>query len=418
MDRKNEQLESIILVLIMVILVTIKLKLPEKNVEGNVEDTSIQTEHTIETKCEECMKRESTSTLETTITDNVFISSVETTLISNISSENETTVSESVVTTSVETGTEKVSAIIDEAISCTVTTVETTASVTQFSTVETEATTTTVEPVTTTEETKFETTVRPQVDSISAEDKDRIMAAIQNEYENYSGIKIGVGVYSYPDFNPLFEYNPTQELAAGCTVKAPFACFVLKECEERQINIWSESITYSFSKHYNSGSGTIKYEAVSKDYTIAELISLMLSISDNIAYNMLLEKFPLDDYQDFLDEFDGQNLYECRYGVASVMQRKNEWQKVLEYCNNGKYGEFLANSLSNTQYCYIAQGLSKEYPYMHKSGWADGKSYTCAADCAVVYNTLIIIITHDYTTGDGHVDSVKRIAGSIEPVIK
>lgn len=416
MDRKNEQLESIILVLIMVILVTIKLKLPEKNMEGNV-DVQTSTEHTTETKCEECMKNETTSTLETTITDNVFISSVET-LNSSISSENETTVvSESIGTTSIETCTEKASAIIDEAISCTFITVETTENVTQFSTVETEVTTTVV-PVTTTEETKFETTVESQVDSISAEDKDRIMDAIQNEYENYSGIKIGVGVYSYPDFTPIFEYNPTQELAAGCTVKAPFACFVLEECEEKQINIWSESITYSFSKHYNSGSGTIKYEGVSKDYTIAELISLMLSISDNIAYNMLLEKFPLDDYQDYLDEINGQNLYECRYGVASVEQRKNEWKKVLQYCNSGKYGEFLAKCLSNTQYCYIAQGLSKEYPYMHKSGWADGKSYTCAADCAVVYNTLIIIITHDYTTGDGHVDSVRRIAGSIEPIIK
>lgn len=247
---------------------------------------------------------------------------------------------------------------------------------------------------------------------------DNISAQIEKEKEYYPRIVIGVGVYNYPDFRPIYEYNATSEISAGCTVKAAYALFVLKECEKRNIDIYSTYLKYNKSVHYNDGSGDIKYYSDGSTYTIETLITKLLGISDNTAYNILLGEFKLNDFQTFLNGINGQNLYGCRYGIASVIQRKNEWRTLLEYCSsNAEYSDFLRNAVSNTEYCYIAQGLSEYYPYMHKSGWADGSTYTCAADCAIVMNTAIFIITSDYSSGEGHVDSVRRIAGAIEPLI-
>lgn len=240
---------------------------------------------------------------------------------------------------------------------------------------------------------------------------------ISNEKVNNPHMHMGIGIYNYPDFEPLYETNINEEISAGCTVKAAYALYVLKTCESKEIDISNYYLTYDPNKHFESqwDSGDLKYNTSCVDYTIESLITKLLGISDNAAYNVLLESFTLSDFQKFLNTIGGQNLYGCRYGIASVNQRKNEWRAILEY--DGIYGDFLRNALSNTSYCYIAQGLEGDYRYMHKSGWSDGWSYTCAADCAVINNTIIIIITADYSEPEGKVDVLRRIASEIESII-
>lgn len=85
----------------------------------------------------------------------------------------------------------------------------------------------------------------------------RVQREVDRQIKKFSGIKIGVGIYSL-DGKKGYEYNADTLIPGGCTVKAGFALFVLKECEELGIDIYTETITHTKSNTYG-GSGVIQY---------------------------------------------------------------------------------------------------------------------------------------------------------------
>lgn len=241
-----------------------------------------------------------------------------------------------------------------------------------------------------------------------------IKSEVLKQNNKYPGIDIAVGIYSLTE-EKGYVYNENAVISGACTVKAPYAMYVLKSCEEQDINIWEECITYE-EWMKNNGSGEIKNAEYGTEYSISYLLRVLLGISDNTAYNMLVSKFPLSEYQNFLNEIDGQQLHGAQYGATSVVQRKNEWIAIYNYINSqSRYSEVLKEYITKTKYCYIAQGMQENHMFMHKSGWCNGKTYTSASDCAIIDdNYLIIVLTQDYSTGIAHTDSVRAIGAVVE----
>lgn len=240
-----------------------------------------------------------------------------------------------------------------------------------------------------------------------------------HEFESeYVGTTIAMGIYSL-DGTPLFEYNQYTPISGACTVKAGYAAYVLNSCENQGIDICSETITYEpYMK--NNGSGIIKNSEFGTEYSINYLLTQLLSISDNTAYNILLSRFPLPEFQNWLDSVGGQQLYGLQYGACTVTQRKNEWLAIYNYINSGStYSNELRNMLSNTYYCYLVQGMANYHNYLHKSGWADDDSgnptYTAAGDCAIIDDRyLVIVLSQDYVTGTAHTDIVQVLGREAE----
>lgn len=241
-----------------------------------------------------------------------------------------------------------------------------------------------------------------------------ILDEINYQKKKYPKMSIAVGIYSL-DGKYEYQYNEEALISGACTVKAVYAYFVLDQCQKQDIDIDTEYLTYKKGMK-NDGSGIIKYSEYGTNYTISYLLEKLLSISDNTAYNILVSRFPLEDFQEFLDKIDGQQLYGRQYGVTSVLQRKNEWLSIYEYLNNNeKYSDTLRTYITNTKYCYITDWMKNEHNYMHKSGWCDGKNYTSASDCAIVDEKyLLIILTEDYSTGVAHTDVVRTIGLRVE----
>lgn len=240
-----------------------------------------------------------------------------------------------------------------------------------------------------------------------------------HEFESeYVGTTIAMGIYSL-DGTPLFEYNQHTPISGACTVKAGYAAYVLKSCENQGIDIYSEKITYEpYMK--NNGSGIIKNSEFGTEYSVDYLLTQLLSISDNTAYNILLSRFPLPEFQNWLDSVGGQQLYGLQYGACTVTQRKNEWLAIYNYINSGStYSNELRNMLSNTYYCYLVQGMANYHNYLHKSGWANDDSgsptYTAAGDCAIIDDQyLVIVLSQDYVTGIAHTDVVQVLGREAE----
>lgn len=241
-----------------------------------------------------------------------------------------------------------------------------------------------------------------------------ILSTIKNFEVEYVGTNIGMGIYSL-DGTPLFEYNTYAPISGACTVKAAYAYYVLSTCEAEGIDIWNEYLTYQEGMR-NNGSGIIKNSEFGSEYTISYLLTQLLNLSDNTAYNILLSRFSLDGYQAFLNNIGGQQLYGLQYGTVSVAQRRNEWLAIYNYINSGSYYSYtLQQMLTGTNYCYLVQGMANYHSYMHKSGWCSGSDYTAACDCAIIDNRyLVIVLSQDYYTGTAHTDIVNILGREAE----
>ena len=241
-----------------------------------------------------------------------------------------------------------------------------------------------------------------------------IQSEVDAYKKKYPGIRIGVGVYTL-DGKSGYEYNATSRISSACTSKAPYSLFVLCRCSELGIDIETEYIVYE-KRMRNDGSGIIKDSAYGTKYTISYLLDVLLDWSDNTAYNMLVSRFPISEYQKFLNTFDGQKMDGLMYGSATVRQRRNEWVEIWKYINgNYMYSDLLKQYLNGTHYCYLVQWMNGKHSFLHKSGWSDGDNYTSASDVAIIDNKyLVIVLTDDYSTGKAHTDVVKAIGAATQ----
>lgn len=251
--------------------------------------------------------------------------------------------------------------------------------------------------------------------------------------KDYPGVHIGCGIFSL-DGKSGFMYNPDEEIYSACTIKAPYAMYVLTECQNQGIDITQTKLLYT-QDMYNSGSGVIKNGPVNTYYTIDYLLEVLLRISDNTAYNILASRFGMSKYQQFLNQFGGQHLYGSMYGRASARQRMNEWAEIVKYINSdAQYAQVLKDDLTGvrklnpntgkmevdpnkSQYCYLVEWMKHDHEYLHKSGWSWG-DYMSACDCAVIDNQYIIIImTADYATGLSRTDILRGFGYCVEEYV-
>lgn len=242
-----------------------------------------------------------------------------------------------------------------------------------------------------------------------------LMQQVQYWKRMYPNMDIGVGLYSL-DGKKGYEYNANQRINGACTIKAAYAKYVLEECQKQGIDIWNTYITFE-ARHDNFGSGDIiLYGQHGYSYSIGYLVNVMLTVSDNVAYNMLLDRFPLSGFWRMLKSIGGQDDGR-QWGSASVAQRRNEWLDIHKFVNSGgKYAETLRQNLTNTAYAYIPQGMVANHNYMHKSGWTENDyEYPASGDCAIIDDKyLLIVLTQDKSIGSGHINVIQYIGNATE----
>lgn len=245
---------------------------------------------------------------------------------------------------------------------------------------------------------------------------DSIMNTVEYWKKIYPNMTIGVGLYSL-DGTKGYEYNSKTLINSACTIKAAYALYVLKECERRGIDIWSTFLTYQEWHSDPDGSGDIQlYASYGAQYSIADLVRLLLQVSDNVAYNMLLEQFPLNEFYVENSALGGQSDW-SKWGKASVQQRKNEWLEIWNYVNSSAwYAQVLREDLTGTQYAYFLQGMQNWHNYMQKSGWTEeNPEYPATCEAAIIDDSyILIVLTQDYTYDEGHIDVLQSIGGAVE----
>lgn len=198
-------------------------------------------------------------------------------------------------------------------------------------------------------------------------DNERLVE-LETILDNYSP-NISVAVYSL-DGSKAYIYNGKQEYFSACTIKMPWMLHLCKELDKGNYDK-TDILTYE-EKHYHAGSGIIRKGNYGDTYSVEKLINLCLSISDNVAYEMLTRYIGRDSFNAFADELGYQSFKINSWSIWShnsiVKDYLGLWSEVYDYLITDTEGaKILKEACTNTKFNYGTLTL-KNYDYSHKSG--------------------------------------------------
>ena len=162
-------------------------------------------------------------------------------------------------------------------------------------------------------------------------------------------------------------------------------------------------LTYE-SRHYHGGSGRIRYNAYGSKYTVEELITLCLSISDNVAYKMLVEYVDRNDFYTYIDPLGYPSLHVPSWSIwssnAQVRDFCGIWNEAYKYFteNDTEGSKILKKACTNTTFNYGTETLVGE-DYSHKSG--DNFGDNCAFNDAGIVWAEIPYVYAIFTKTEG-----------------
>ena len=215
------------------------------------------------------------------------------------------------------------------------------------------------------------------------EKNDKIVELEQllNSYES----NISLAVYSLDGLKGLI-YNGNQKYFSACTIKIPWMLYLCKRIDDGMYSK-DDIITYE-ERHYHKGSGKIRYSDFGTQYTVEDLIHLCLSISDNVAYKMLLEYIDRTDYYTYIDKLSCPSLHIPEKSIWSNNARVRDflviWQESYHYFATDTDGaKILKKACTNTPFNYGTKTLKGE-DYSHKSGDNFG-TYCAYNDAGIVW---------------------------------
>jgi len=180
--------------------------------------------------------------------------------------------------------------------------------------------------------------------------------------------EIGMVIYSC-DGSKALSYNSTGEFFSACTVKMAFMYYVSQQLEAGNGTL-DELMTY-MPYHYHTGSGDIKYQSMYTDYSIRDLIWYLLTISDNIAYEMLRSRYGYDGQNQLMESIGSYSLMTGDALWAYAAQPKDYLAVWMYYYNyflsDSEVAKVMYDACTNTDYNYATETLT-QYNYSHKSG--------------------------------------------------
>jgi beta-lactamase class A len=184
--------------------------------------------------------------------------------------------------------------------------------------------------------------------------------------------------------NRAISYNTNEDYFSACTIKMGYVLNCCKIIEERNIDI-NTTMIYE-EEHYHGGSGDIRYQPYGTEYTLKELITKCLHISDNVAYEMLLDYFGLSEYNQMVSELGCDSLYLDGMWTTATQAKDLAivWKEVDNYFNTGsEMSKVLKDACTNSPFNYGT--LEIEEDYSHKSGDNTG-TFAAYNDAGIVWD--------------------------------
>ena len=163
-------------------------------------------------------------------------------------------------------------------------------------------------------------------------------------------------------------YNCEEQYFSACTIKAGFLLYCCLAIEQGLAS--KDEVMYYQEKYYHGGSGKIKNSPYGTPYTLEYLIGQCLSISDNVAYEMLSAYFGHVGYNEMIQTLGvdrltmGSSIWSYRMTARDLAII---WRELYFYFQTETpMANFYYKSCTNTPFNYATVYLDERYS--HKSG--------------------------------------------------
>ena len=241
-----------------------------------------------------------------------------------------------------------------------------------------------------------------QIDNVKTDSRELVsfgeidsdLSKIESILDGY-GQKISIMAYSV-DGKKAIAYNTDQKYFSACTIKA---AYVLSCCKQIDKGLCSpeEMMAYE-SHHYHKGSGKIKNQAYGTKYSIKTLLHEALFISDNVAYEMLVDRFGHEYYNQMVTDLGctGLKLRGLWSHDVTVKDMVLLWQEIASYIESNKpMSEVMRKACTNSPFNYGCQFMNN-IDYSHKSGdnFGDAPAYNDAGIIWAKNPYIYVVLTN------------------------
>lgn len=158
------------------------------------------------------------------------------------------------------------------------------------------------------------------------------------EFIEESPNEIRLAYYDFAD-ESMEGINENKQVFPASMIKTLFLLAALEKVEEGELSLDETYTLEEKDKFINekpvTGSGTMKFEEPGKKFTVEEILHLMISISDNIAANIVVDLVGRDristlaDKMGLADTTAIQKLFEAPDGVPRNMSTPSDLTKML-----------------------------------------------------------------------------------------
>ncbi len=191
--------------------------------------------------------------------------------------------------------------------------------------------------------------------------------------------------YKNPSNGEVLGYNSKKKYDPASTNKTCLAICVFDMLKNGKINL-NDTVEYK-SYHKYGGTGIIQYEEFGKRYTIEQLLKLLITHSDNVAFRMLMMEVATEPYlKEFLAPF-GIIIETERLSLQSFSAEDLvlHLEILYRYMSNGTalakmIKSFYSSGIYNDK---IPAGVPN-LTVFHKPGWIPSK--LICADEAIIFD--------------------------------
>lgn len=216
-----------------------------------------------------------------------------------------------------------------------------------------------------------------------------IASQIKSIIKKYPNLLCGIYVCPLNNRKDIININGDTQFPAASLIKLPVAVTLLKKIDKKEIS-WNEVLVLK-RYHYAQGAGFIRTRKIGTKIKLREVFRLMLTISDNTATNMIIDRlggvnaahreivklgFKNTKLVNWLGDFNGTNKT-SPHDLVELLEKSLEGNLL----NNDSKRILRSTLFDVANKSLIKRGLGKYTKFAHKTGTIG----ICVGDAGIMY---------------------------------
>lgn len=181
-----------------------------------------------------------------------------------------------------------------------------------------------------------------------------------------------------------FGINEREPITAASSIKAPIVLYLLQQVADGKLSL-EDMVVYQAATDYSDGAGVIQFFTQDGTrYSLGVLANLAISVSDNIAWKMLLRHLGKENIAAYFRSLGGETVYPGGANVSTARDLGIYLQAILDFAAaHPDLGNSLLAHMSHTIFDEegIPPGVPDHVQVAHKVGTVTG----VANDIGIVF---------------------------------